>query len=707
MDILVGSYVNGMAEPGQVMHIQSNVLLNAAENSWPSTGGVVLQVLAETLPPVAVLSSPPVVAECDVARIDGVSSYGDGGRTLRYEWNVTVEPSLDENGVPIFSCTDDTVFSQGLSTCVDLYPVAYGQSCADLVASGKSCSSDLCPTCIHKHWCDNYCNYCAFHDSAEDTCESAVSWLKTIPYISEAWGCGDNTACVCGANLFGWHYNLPEDGTIAPRCRRYCGLCTNLTDTLNLTTLHVQSLLVGPQPTISATDMIGSLEYTFSLSVSNFLSNFLNFTAAPYGLNTFSGDQFSTGGMQGLQSSVVQATVVKSLSPHPQVYVTGPSRVHTQKSQPLRLFSKVFMSTCWTGSQAMQYSWVARVTTDKHGCSSLYGQDDRSVFVECGGHCVPSTECRMPDLSKYHVSQGTHLNKDLYIASDMLPAGVTVVFTLSASLASNNSIQSQATVSVVVDHSELKAMITGGDRSVSETKPFVLDAGSSFDPDNTALRPSDFQFQWQCAQLTSSNECSGSPEFIAALSTNASRLALNGNFFSAAQSLCFTVIVSVQKPADSSLGLLYSSPNETSGFLLGKVATARVIVTIVRGLVATVMIQRIDPWAFQIGVDPFHEVTLQGSVNLSHFMQPVDDASVTLGSLVTRWRLMQGDLEGMSVDGFAADVGGHPRLTLPSGSLAPGQLYTFRLLAIANYSSNASGVDQSTITAGYSDYNFE
>jgi hypothetical protein len=500
MDILVGEQTEGMAQPGQLVRLRQDVLLTAAENSWSAAGQARLTISSTATPAVAVLSAPQTVGECDVAQIDASASYSSGGRDLSFQWNVTVQPTLDSNNVPMYSCTDGRLLRADVP-CIDLVfyatlPVAMrGKSCGELVAGAYSCSADFCTTCTFKHVCDSTCGLCTTHQSVNDTCDTAVALLRTMAY--PVLTCGNSLSCVCGAHLHGWRYNLPVDGTIANTCRRTCGVCSDLNVALNQSAAHVRSLLTGPRPSILARDLVVNLSYTFSVDATNFMHASGNYTG---------NRSFGDGAGIEPKSTAASSLVSKTALPHTQLYIAGPKVLRVHRPQPLDLFAYVTLSSCWYGNTTMVYEWSVSTADPGHSCAALHG----SAFVECDGYCVPRTECRVPDLSAYRVAHNTHTTKDLHVVPDSLPAGTTLTFTVRAMIAANRSLlQSTASVTVIVEHSDLVAVIAGGSRSVPTADNFTLDASGSFDPDDRALELRDLQFAWNCVSSSEDTAATG------------------------------------------------------------------------------------------------------------------------------------------------------------------------------------------------------
>jgi hypothetical protein len=404
-------------------------------------------------------------------------------------------------------------------------------------------------------------------------------------------------------------------------------------------------------------------------------------------------------------------TLNKTAMPNPRLYVSGPPVLRVRRSAPLNLFSEVSLSSCWAKNSSVLYRWSISNAEDPYvdQCKlleSIFGDD---TFVECDGYCVPRTECRVPDLSAYRVAHNTHTTKDLHVVPDSLPAGTTLTFTVRAMIAANRSLlQSTASVTVIVEHSDLVAVIAGGSRSVPTADNFTLDASGSFDPDDRALELRDLQFYWHCFRFVGLTErnCSNVAEFTVAVATKSPQLSLRGSYFGLGQQLHFNVTVVRRMNPSLGLSIEFARARQSNRTAApGKATSIGITLSIVHAYAPVVSVWSLPSSEYFRTVHPSAHIALEGDINAKTLQEQVisrEHVAFSHSAIVSSWVVIQGSLR-LPLQDYASVVDGKPRLTLPSGILASGQQYTFRLIATSNYTTNLTQAGDTEAVQGFAD----
>ena len=84
--------VNAIVADGSSIALREGLVQNAIRNSKTVSNRVFLRLPTDVMEPQPVVNAPERIASCDTLRIDASSSYGDGGREMKFVWGLKMGP---------------------------------------------------------------------------------------------------------------------------------------------------------------------------------------------------------------------------------------------------------------------------------------------------------------------------------------------------------------------------------------------------------------------------------------------------------------------------------------------------------------------------------------------------------------------------------------------------------------------------------------
>ena len=398
----------------------------------------------------------------------------------------------------------------------------------------------------------------------------------------------------------------------------------------------------APRLTLSKDYFAPGVEYTFTISVTNFL----------------------------LETRTIRHKVTRMPYAIPQILIEGDPIMKTERNKPLYIRANVSVPVgssdprCNINVPAVDFTW---------------GFDNRTV-----------------DVQGFPLDPVTRVTKTLYVAPGTLVAGQTYNLKVSGEVDGNSTLSNFAYASVQVKYSPV-VLAVSMPSTVTKDMPFTLDASESLDYDDPSPEdPQDpfgpFMFFWGCQRLSPTGEVLQKPCFEGSLSAILSQdpldktLNIPGNILE--EGLYSFTVTGTKEP-------LYAGGSE----IAGRVKQVRKTITVTKSVSEEVrrrarrrLLEDADSGLMEglplnppeVKIKPVTAVVnanernaLEGIVTTS-----LDKSLYNASDITIRWEEVNAiiDLESSYPD-LLGTPHTYKNLVLKKGSLSPGQQYTFQISA--------------------------